>query len=293
MSYLKKVCFTLNNWTEEEYKILTEEIEWKYLIIGKERGSEGTPHLQGAGELVTRRRLTTLSKIIRRVHWEPMKSTMENASNYCKKEGDFVEFGTMPITNSAKITTDTVRTSLLDGANIRNLVDDGTPLSGLKYANFWLTYKEKSRREKPTVIWLWGASGTGKSRMAQEMAGNDDYWKDNTKWWDGYDGQKAVVLDDFRAHQMKFTYLLKLLDRYPMRVEIKGGYRQMTSPLIIVTSIVHPENSYQKDEEPMKQLIRRIDQIIHVTDIRCGEQMEEEDGNVVRSVQYVRDSSAL
>uniref|UniRef100_A0A8A4XC38 Replication-associated protein n=1 Tax=Motacilla cinerea Circoviridae sp. TaxID=2815002 RepID=A0A8A4XC38_9CIRC len=256
-----------------------------YLIIGKEVGSEGTPHLQGAGEMITRRKLPTLQKIIRRVHWEKMKGPIEKASAYCKKEGDYSEFGTMPSTTGSKVGFSEVRTALIGGETIRSLLDGDTTLCGLRYANIWLTYKEKSRSGKPKVVWFWGVSGAGKSRSAQEMAGEDTYWKDDTKWWDGYDGQKAVVLDDFRAHQMKFTYLLKLLDRYPMRVEVKGGYRQMTSQLIIITSITHPQNSYAKEEEPMRQLIRRIDEIVHVRDPRCGCGVISDDGCCVASAQ--------
>lgn len=68
--------------------------------------------------------------------------------------------------------------------------------------------------------------------------------KDNTKWWDGYDKQEFVILDDFRGSQMQFNELLRLLDRYQHRVEFKGGSRQFDSPNIIITSINHPKDPY-------------------------------------------------
>lgn len=41
-----RFCFTLNNWTQEEYEDLTSR-QVKWMVIGKEVGDNGTPHLQG------------------------------------------------------------------------------------------------------------------------------------------------------------------------------------------------------------------------------------------------------
>lgn len=86
----RHVCFTLNNYTEEEYKQLIE-MECKYLVIGKEVGEEGTPHLQGYIEFKTPKRFSTLKNINQRIHWEERRGTAKQASEYCKKEGNFIE----------------------------------------------------------------------------------------------------------------------------------------------------------------------------------------------------------
>lgn len=61
--------------------------------------------------------------------------------------------------------------------------------------------------------------------------------------------------------------ILSLLDRYTHRVEYKGGSRQLRAQNIVVTSICSPEECYKyQADEPIKQLLRRIDKIVELKD---------------------------
>ena len=74
------------------------------------------------------------------------------------------------------------------------------------------------------VDWYYGATGTGKTKAAwMKLPGAYFHAADNMKWWDGYDMQKTVIIDDFRQEKCSVAYFLKCFDRYPMRVEFKGG----------------------------------------------------------------------
>lgn len=86
------------------------------------------------------------------------------------------------------------------------------------------------------------------------------------KWFDGFDGQEAAVIDDFRGDFCTFHFLLRLLDRYPLKVAIKGGFMEWTPSRIFITSPHHPRDVYNKTDEEIKQLTRRITQITHFTD---------------------------
>lgn len=46
---IRRAVFTLNNFTDEEYDYMTARFAPKtvWMVIGKEVGEEGTPHLQG------------------------------------------------------------------------------------------------------------------------------------------------------------------------------------------------------------------------------------------------------
>ena len=69
---------------------------------------------------------------------------------------------------------------------------------------------------------LWGPSGTGKSRFVAKRWPKA-FWKSpEAKWWDGYAGQEVVVLDDFKDYAMPLVDLQRLLDWYPLWVEVKG-----------------------------------------------------------------------
>lgn len=112
------------------------------------------------------------------------------------------------------------------------------------------------RSEAPRVHWVWGPSGSGKSRWAHETFPEAYTKKPNNKWWDGYDRHAAVIIDDYKGG-FAFGELLTLLDRYPVDVEIKGAQIPMIAVDIIVTSIHPPEFYVPPGEDPF-QLQRRI-----------------------------------
>lgn len=127
-------------------------------------------------------------------------------------------------------------------------------LSALSAAMF------KPRSEKPSVRWFWGPTGTGKTRTAIGVATNYYIHPCNSRWFDGYAQQPVCIFDDVRGDVFKFSEWLRILDRYPHRVEYKGGMIEFNSPEIIITCPFRPEALF-KEREDMNQLLRRIDEI--------------------------------
>jgi len=129
-----------------------------------------------------------------------------------------------------------------------------------------LKYHEPKRTDKPYVRWFWGATGTGKSKLAYEILGDECYTCLSTgKWFEGYDGHDNVLIDDMRKDFLKFHELLRLLDRHAFRVECKGGSRQFRATQIIITSCYAPDTLFDTRED-IQQLLRRIDEIKEFTD---------------------------
>ena len=77
-----------------------------------------------------------------------------------------------------------------------------------------------------------------------------------TQWWDGYGTHDTVILDDFRGDCMRLTDLQRLLDWYPLWVEIKGGSLPMLATRYVITSNQHPADWYT--ERPHGTILRRV-----------------------------------
>lgn len=100
-SSAKHWCFTLNNFTEDEVGNLRNVLQAgqaTYLVFGREVApGTGTPHLQGFVSFAQRKTLLSVKRILcDRVHLEIARGSPLQASDYCKKDGDFEEFGTCP-----------------------------------------------------------------------------------------------------------------------------------------------------------------------------------------------------
>lgn len=106
----------------------------------------------------------------------------------------------------------------------------------------------------------WGATGTGKSRRAWAEGGVDAYPKDpRTKFWCGYQGQGNVIIDEFRG-DIDISHMLRWLDRYPVRVEIKGLSVPLCAEKIWITSNVHPGQWWPNlDPATLDAFYRRVE----------------------------------
>lgn len=264
-------CFTLNNPEEHGCDKLEAWLEAHciYGVVGIEQGAEGTKHWQGYFECDRPYRLSTLVKLGFGWHLEVRRGSREQAAEYCKKDGDYRTWGVWRV-QGKRTDLDRVRNEVAGGGGMREVVNWANPAQ-IKTAEKWLTYNEEPRDWKPDVYYITGPSGSGKSRKAREIADEagfcDDCYVKNegSKWWDGYDGHSAVIIDDFRDSWWSITEILSLLDRYEKRVECKGGSRQFRPRIIIITCIRDLKSHYANTNECRVQLERRIDFQIDLT----------------------------
>lgn len=100
MSRTKAWCFTLNNYSEDEYRKIIEygsSPAVEYLVVGREVGDGGTPHLQGYVVLAVRTRMPGVKAAIgNRAHFEAARGSPSSNRVYCTKDGSFQECGTLP-----------------------------------------------------------------------------------------------------------------------------------------------------------------------------------------------------
>jgi len=273
MSRFRSACFTLNNYTDEDVQHLTDLSEGgqlRYLIFQRERGTNGTPHLQGYAQAKDSRDLRSWKSLISdRAHIERAKGKPEQNRDYCSKD-DTREEGTVPFVwgvfpeQGKRTDIDGIFSLVRNGASEQEIIeaDPGTFIkysTGIKRA---MVLYQPLRDFKTSVHWWHGSTGSGKSREAFERWPGA-YWKPPaSKWWDGYDGQDCVIIDDYRRDMCTFGELLRLLDRYPHYVETKGGTRSFTSHTIVITSPRAPRATWQgRAAEDLGQLERRITEV--------------------------------
>jgi hypothetical protein len=88
----KNWCFTLNNYSEDEYLYMCSKIKefGKCGFIGKEVGEQGTPHLQGFVEFQQKNRFFTVFQLLRdgKIPYRcfKCKGTKDENWNYCCKD---------------------------------------------------------------------------------------------------------------------------------------------------------------------------------------------------------------
>lgn len=255
-------CFTLNNPTQYPDDILDELGEVEYAIFQLEQGANATPHYQGYVILPERQRLTQMRRLFDgKAHWEIAKGTPAQNREYCSKKegriGEISEIGQIPgnAGQGARTDMEELHLALKNGLSQADYANRFFKWF-MRYPNLKQNYdvsqfKARTSADPIHCSLFIGPPGTGKSRLAHGhgllMGGGLIFRKPPGKWWDGYNGAPAVVLDDFRGSSLSFTDFKLLIDRYPLRVELKGTSCDMAATKFLITSNQEPTEWWGPD----------------------------------------------
>ncbi len=157
MSRGKNWCFTLNNYTSDDYDRLTQLVdkdECVYIIFGKEIGDSGTPHLQGFIAFSKRVYMTDVKKrISRTAHFELARQVPESIE-YCKKDGDVFESGVLPAGQGKRTDIDDFKLDVKGGLlNFKDIREKHSVVYA-KYKSFVMEYvvDNSPQRTVPTYV---------------------------------------------------------------------------------------------------------------------------------------------
>lgn len=280
--HAKYWCFTLNNPTEEPTTFIARINALRSVtacVFQTERGESGTEHWQGYIEMSKSRPMSQVKAIIRgNPHLEKRRGTAEQAIQYCKKPQTRIrgpwECGTFSPTRKPGQRTDleAIVTTMETATSLTEVVREH-PAASIRYSRgIKFTYQHIKAPTVPKVpnVWLfYGKTGTGKTRYAMQQ--QQPFKKSgSTQWFDGYDHQDTLIFDDFggKASRMCLTDVLNYLDRYPVKLPVKGDFVDRNCSLIIVTTNIHPMlwYDYSNRHEHYDALARRFTRIIRFMD---------------------------
>ncbi len=216
-------------------------------------------HVQGYFEFVRGVRFTHVSALFGQSspHLEPRRGSAAQASAYCRKPGGLTEpteFGQHPPGQGARSDLETIQAALDDGANPQEIARAHFPTWARSFRAIDRYFLDNSpRRAWPMAVHVrFGVTGSGKTHgvyAAAEQAGSRvyDLASPNTNggsiWFDGYEQEDVILIDDFYGW-LPWTFLLKLLDHYPLRVQSKGHTVPFLGRTIYITSNQHPRQWY-------------------------------------------------
>jgi len=241
-------------------------IDVRYIVWQFEIGKQGTKHYHALLYFENARSFKSIKDKFPRCRIEKPRN-VDDCIKYCKKDKTRIE-GPFERGEPPKQGT---RTDLL---GVADAIKDKKPLNQIfsEYPTQTLKYiknikeckaimqEHRQSKNKPTKIWLWGLAGVGKTFSVVDYF-ESVYIKDGTQWWDNYDQQQCILIDDFDG-KWPFRDLLRLLDRNEHQSQVKGGYVKINSPFIIITCEFPPDHWWQDND--YAQVKRRMDKIINV-----------------------------
>lgn len=248
-------------------------------VVSRELHEDGSPHLHAYVLLERRYR-------VRNPRFWDLESYHGNYQSaksvravvgYIKKDGDILEFGDIDWSEKVASHKDHRRylgKRIIQGEPLEDIVrDDPSLIFGLtKLSQDVLTWKSLSLKifDKPDVrgLWIYGPPRVGKSYYVRQNYPSL-YLKAQNKWWDGYQGEAAVLIDDLDSDCLSH-YLKIWADRYGCTGEVKGGHTPLVYDEFIVTSNFSIEELF-KDKPPVTiEAISRRFRVIHMTDRNMG-----------------------
>lgn len=264
----RALFFTINNFTDAD-ETRFAGIDCQYQIYQIEEGKKGTVHLQGFVYFKNPRSFKAIKQLFPKAHIEIAKS-IKNCIEYCSKDDTRIrgpyEKGNKPEQGKRD-----------DLKEVHQLINNGTSVLSLRQENPMLYHqygrtlnqletdaKNNNIRTSMTQgIWIFGSTGKGKSHMARELCNKKTVYTHTVKdkgWWDRYDQQQIVLIDDYRG-EIDYNELLKLVDKWEHYVCRRGKDPiSFTSEGVIITSSLPPHKVYKNRvlEDSIDQLKRRF-----------------------------------
>lgn len=260
MPSTKGRAFCLTFFTEP-IKEIPETV--RYAVFGKEIAPTTKKiHWQAYAEFDKQLRFGAVKKLFKdkTIHIEVRHGTREEARDYCKKEGDWYEHGVWIKGPGARRDLEAIVQVMKDGASITEVMMTHSSAycrhrNGLRDIAAEITRQKASKWRTVEVIFHTGPTGCGKTRAAMEVA-TYKIQADQTDWWQDYQGEEAICIDEYN-NDMKISRLLQYLDGYECRLPVKGSHTYAMWTKVFITSNLRWEEIHPNAKMVHKKALRR------------------------------------
>lgn len=257
----------LRSWCFTDYN--KENLKKGYSLVPEIRGiawgletcpSTGRLHNQGYIQCFEKQSVKRIQKWLNsNCHLEPMYGSILQNENYCSKEhkynklGEFVAQGQRcDLQEFYELIKTKSDYELLEEGHASQFIRNHNAVA--KIRSILLKEKAKQARWRVLdVIILLGKAGCGKSKMVHQNNDNVfmvDY--DQKFIFDGYEGEDIILIEEFNG-QIKYNYLLKMLDGHPLPLNVKFGRSHALYTKVYITSNVHPLRWYNNVRDNLKR----------------------------------------
>ncbi len=245
----------------------------RYIGVGQEIcPTTKKKHAQGWIQFEAKKRLSRVKSIIGcdKIHVESCRGSELHNEKYCAKDNNFICYGAF-ITTGFRSDLLVIQDKLKAGDNIEDIMNNDFETycryrGGIKdYAQVCAKVNSQAFRKVKTTV-LYGDTGTGKTRKAMEKC-SYKITGDSLQWWDGYNGEKTILIDEYDS-QIKCTEMLNILDGYQLRLPIKCGFTYAQWTEVYITSNIAPNEWHcNAKEQHRAALKRRISKILNMNTI--------------------------
>jgi len=258
----------------------TDEDDARYLIYGREVCPKtGRKHLQGYVELNKPMRMSAAQKVIgdKVCHMGIRYGTRDQAREYCMKDKNFFEIGKWISGQGHRSDLDDIVDQMKEGKRLTEIIYDDTKTycqyrNGLRDVQAIVDKKTAKKFREVEVIVLSGPTGCGKTRQAMEEATyKTEGWQ--LKWWDGYDGDKVICIDEYNNDE-NITKLLNLLDGYTLRLDVKGTSTYALWNKVYITTNLRREQFHPNCKPAHKAALNRRIKWVDLWEVRDEEVQE-------------------
>ena len=235
----------------------------RYIVYQRELAEETKrEHFQGYIEFFDNKRIGGVKGVLGECHLEPRYGSRTEAREYCRKkktsvDGSQFEWGLWREDNTRKRKLcDMLKTDM----TLKQLIEE-SPQDYVRYHRgleklFARRLEKRARvfRQVEVIVYV-GKTGSGKTRKA--TSGTDWFMMPCSEklWFDGYEGQSTLIIDDFYGN-IKYGLFLRILDGHSLQLPVKGGFIWALWNKVIITSNAYPETWYNRGFTPA--LKRRV-----------------------------------